>query len=343
MWRWVGVIKEDSMEKLHNLLNLKVMLLAVLAVALAACGGGGGGGGGSGVEPAVYSGNTSAALVTAANAHDLALDAYSNSNSSSASMPGFAASLSPVVSRDVGLGFPSSINVMRSALSLIEQVSVKDAINSSSFAKAIITETESFPGSCGGTAKMTLSLNDQTGVFTGNIRYSSYCELEVLLTGDMTMSGQFDFFTEWFDSMTLSYGALRVQALGVSATLTGSIEINDFSNLAGVLDMAIRDDATNEVYQIEDMLVAFDTGAGYLDMILEGRFYDPELGYLDIETVTELRVYADDVWPSSGEFIGTGGNNTKVRFVAFSSTYLIEADTTGDMVYDYSETFNWLQ
>jgi hypothetical protein len=79
---------------------------------------------------------------------------------------------------------------------------------------------------------------------------------------------------------------------------------------------------------------------------MAGRFYDPNSGYAIVSTVTPLRIYDFAVWPDSGVLVatgalGVGGGATRARLSAFGTVYTVDADTTGDGFYDYSEFNTW--
>ena len=329
-----------------RVLFIRMKFLLVVAT-LTACGGGGGGGGGNGIVPVTYNGNTSAALVDISNAHDLARNSYEHSSSGTASVGAFAASLSDPHMLGQDSGLPRAVNVIRSVLSMFEQVNVQAMTEANPVAKATVSVSDTLSGSCGGSAKLTLSADDQTGVFSGRISYSNFCEMEVVIGGDMTVSGVIDLFWGSIESITLNFAAVRTQVQGASVTITGSIALSiPGSSAESLLNMVMRNDTTGFVYQLENMQVDVTSGAGYVDMTMEGRIYEPIQGYLDVTTVSAFRVYDGNNWPSSGELIGVGAvgglsGNTQVRFRAFTSTYLVEADTTGDGSFDFSQTYDW--
>ena len=87
---------------------------------------------------------------------------------------------------------------------------------------------------------------------------------------------------------------------------------------------------------------SFIIGGDFVGLVLTGKYFDPDYGYVDITTPTPLKIYYVDVFPTEGIIIldganGLVGGNTKARFTAINDTsYMVEADTTGDGAYDYN-------
>jgi hypothetical protein len=114
------------------------------------------------------------------------------------------------------------------------------------------------------------------------------------------------------------------------------------------MDILIQDNITAEVYWVNDYTLRITQGAGYTEIEASGRFYHPGHGYVIVTTLEPLVVNDADWSPSSGMLmvegtIGPGGSYTAARLTALSSTtYLVEADTDGDGLFDdYSEEFLW--
>ena len=96
------------------------------------------------------------------------------------------------------------------------------------------------------------------------------------------------------------------------------------------------------------MTEGIDGGGWFVEVVLTGRYFDPDYGYADFTSSTPLKIYDVDMFPSEGIFIldganGIVGGSTITRFTALNNTsYMIEADTTGDGAYDYkSVAINW--
>ncbi|RJQ44669.1 MAG: hypothetical protein C4538_09860 [Nitrospiraceae bacterium] len=83
-------------------------------------------------------------------------------------------------------------------------------------------------------------------------------------------------------------------------------------------------------------------GANYIDFEMNGKYYEPAYGYVELSTKRPFRIYDNEKWPLRGEFIFTGNSRTSARFVILSNTeYAVEVDTDGDGFYDWSKIVNW--
>lgn len=83
--------------------------------------------------------------------------------------------------------------------------------------------------------------------------------------------------------------------------------------------------------------------SGYVEFEVSGRYYDPDYGYVDFHTDTPFHIDDGDEWPSAGVLIVEGEGGTEAQLTALSSTtYIVDADTDGDGIYDWdSGVLNW--
>ena len=107
------------------------------------------------------------------------------------------------------------------------------------------------------------------------------------------------------------------------------------------LNCILKNDTTKAAYKVENFDIALTNGAGYVDAILSGRYYDPDQGYIDITTPTSLHINGTDYWPSNGVFHATG-NNDAATFTALSNTtYQLDIDSNNDGSPDITTTGAW--
>ena len=138
-----------------------------------------------------------------------------------------------------------------------------------------------------------------------------------------------------FTSMTI---VLRNQ----SVTLDGRIRVSYLTSPPFmVLSYVYKDNNTGVSYWLKDLVVEMVAGLDYVDITdIMGRYYDPDQGYVEVEIEESIRMYDDDIFPSSGKFslVGAEGNqggNTKASLEFLSeTTFLVEADTDGDGAFD---------
>lgn len=322
--------------------KMGIAIVSILAVGLlAACGGGGGGGAGGGGAAVNYTGITAQAVITTANADDLTVGGFQNGTIGQSS-----GSIAVVAQEDVVGGRPRGIVVSDAIEHALQQADITSLQATEVATGAVQTVSDSINGTCGGVFSFTITLDDISGEFDGTGTFSSYCDLDTTLNGGVSFSGVIDPFTLVFDQLSISTNSLTTQLCGESFTVAGTISLSN-SGLTAVVneDMLVRDDASGVVYWADIQITVTD-GPGYTDISETGRFYDPLFGYADIVTITPLRIFDFDVWPSSGVLaaegdLGIAGGATSAQLTASGASYTIEADTTGDGLFDYMDTQAW--
>jgi hypothetical protein len=325
-------------EKGGNKMRSKFFTLLVLTAIsfmfiLGGCGGGGGGdGGGGGSSSIAYTGEQTQAAIDESNAEDVATGALA------AGQLGDAFGVLSV-DQEAGASKPGSFRTLQVPLTLGNALrSIHLEILPQNIRPAeIITEEDSWTGECGGFVSYVISLNDITGEFNGSFRFSDFCEDDVVMDGNATFSGLFNFDTEDFDTATFAFDLLTVDDIEGNMTMSGDISM-DFtvSPIICVIEIFARDNDTNKVYWIHNYSTNITEGPGYVEIEIFGTFYDPDHGFIRITTQEAFVVDDDDDWPKSGILICEGENNTKARLTALSAfTYRVEADTDGNGTYDW--------
>jgi YVTN family beta-propeller protein len=215
--------------------------------------------------------------------------------------------------------------------------------------RAVVTETDTVNGECGGSASYTISVDDQTGQFSGNFTYSSYCSLDVVISGSVSFSGQVNINTGDIESFSFSFSNLTVTSDGDSLTLDGDVSFEITGSQATItIDMLVKDNTTAKVYWLSDWTMTFTEEADHVVFQMSGHYYDPDHGYVIISTPVPFVVYYGEDGPREGQLVITGntgiaGGSTMARLTALSpTTFQVEADTDGDGVYDWnSGPINW--
>ena len=106
-------------------------------------------------------------------------------------------------------------------------------------------------------------------------------------------------------------------------------------------DMMVRDNDTGRVCKYENYQMDMAAGDTHADITVNGRYYDPDYGYVDLETTTAFMTRYGDPYPAIGRLVltgekGAGGGSTTARLTALSGNQCqVEADTDGDGVYEY--------
>jgi len=314
----------------HKVLQYIFLLCVIFLGIISIIGTGGGGGGGSAPPPITYSGLTTQAEITDANAELFAAGAFG------AGRTGTTFSDMGAVEKS-GDGDISSFRIFSISQVLKDAVLQVDlsSITSPPFIGASKSSTEDGP--CGGTVSYSIQYNETTGVFSGTFTFKSYCDSGVVISGSTTVSGTINLGTSMIEDIHFKFTNLS----DGSSTLRGDLYM-DFtvSPIRIDYDTYLKDNATNTVYWAQDYVIKItegvDVDGDYLDVeINSGNYYEPDYGYVTITTPTPFRIYVSDLYPREGVMVATGTGSTKVRLTAISNTECqIDADLNGDDIYD---------
>jgi hypothetical protein len=289
-----------------------------------------------------YTGATTPATITDGNATELASTAYQGGNS------GGSFALLGVVADSAGGAGGGTARAM--AVSRVLQ----DAVRAARFAphtspQVAVGVTRSVSGSldagnCGGTASFSGTANDVTGEFHATFNFSGWCNDGVTVAGHVTASGQVDVSTDdpqlveiefQFGVLTVSDGTDTFRASG---TITASFGATD--SLTTNMDYALGDGTT---FRVANLAFTRSPTTGGEGVTITGRVYHPIHGYVEVTTPQALVVETGQEFPSSGELVATGANNSKARLTALSTTqFQIDVDVDGDGNYETNlGTFTW--
>lgn len=313
---------------------------AVLAVAVAvsaACGGGGGGGA-SGVT---YSGVTTAAPVTSGNAVDLTTTAYQGGSSGgSLTLVGAAVDQASADQGTVAMRTLTVARVLEDAV----RAARFDAPSSDPMAAGAVVSTSATldPGNCGGTASYSGTVNDVTGEIRATFSFNAWCNDGVTVSGSLTAVGQVDTATETLVSLEFSFTVLTVSTDTDSFSATGTIAV-DLSGSSDSLTVTMDfrgSDGT--VYRISDFVLTVTPDVGGESVTIEGRFYHPTHGYVDVTTPQPLVIPDGSAYPSTGQVVVRGDNSGAQLTALSTTTFQIDLDVDGDGTYETPlGTFNW--
>ncbi|MDO8786088.1 MAG: hypothetical protein Q7J12_07715 [Syntrophales bacterium] len=317
-----------------------IILLPVL-LSMYGCGGGGGDGGGasSGIT---YSGITTQATINQANATNIAEGAYEGGQ-----VGGSVGSFGAV--QETKIDRPRCLQLTQAIEKAIRQIDVH-APPRVVASGATASESGSIPGSCGGTASYAVQADDTTGAFSGNITFNNFCSEGTIINGAAAFSGTININTEQLSQFTLTFQSITATSGADSFTLDGTLTFifQGSTSFTATMEMRLRDNSTGKVYRVNNFVMTVSVASDYVQFGLSGRFYDPDYGYVDISTSTPFRINSGQNWPSQGVMILTGktgiaGGSTKARLTVNSATtFVVDADTNGDDIYDWtSGNQNW--
>jgi len=310
-----------------------ICLTSLVVFFVYGCGGGGGGGG---VNPGItYTGATTQAIIDENNAEEIATGSYEGGNISSSLNIVGAISDSILVKQPLALDLAVSFNGI---IDKIENLVGENKINLG----AIETVNETIYGNCtvGGSASLSLSVNDQNGDFTGSVTFNNYCVTppQITLSGNVSVMGNVNLNNETITYFDMDFINLTAESGGESIRMNGSIDL-DFDLLSRLTRMAIsfiiKDVNLAKTYKVDNLVYQYTYGSGYFSYTLTGRYYDHDYGYVEMTTDTAFKVYTSNILPSEGILILTGDNGTVAKLIVINETsFYVVADTDGDSNFD---------
>jgi hypothetical protein len=287
-----------------------------------------------------YTGKTSEVVIDDANASEIAANAYSSGNRGVVfgALGGSAGNISK--SQPAGPGRPLLVDIARALQHSLEAIDYSAAAGQST-AAALHTAEDTVSGSCGGSGSYEIHVDDETGVFSGSLTFSNYCDDAVTINGQATFSGSVDLDTEELESFHMGFDSITGTCGSESFTLDGDVDVAKVGNSAVMtMDMLIEDNTLDKVYKVEDYQLTVSEQWYYTSVQASGRFYDPDYGYVTLSTESPLLIDDNANYPYSGRLVLTGkvgsaGGPTRARLTAIcANTCQVEADTDGDGSYD---------
>jgi len=197
--------------------------------------------------------------------------------------------------------------------------------------------------------------------FTGTLAVSfNGCLIDgVTLNGTaMLRVDHFEFAMQRPTDFTLSFSRLTLRGSGLSIDAGGSLRwLLTGTGCCGVgvtferytitANIVSQDKSTGKTTKTEPLAIMNEerltSTSTSLTMIVSGRVFDPDHGYVDITTPTPL--FFDTVtqlFPNSGQMLLTGTGNRSVRVTALSATLATLAlDLDGNGVPENTATVKW--
>jgi hypothetical protein len=318
-----------------------ILFIFCLIFSFIGCGGGGGGssndggGGGGGDGSITYTGRTTPATITEANAEDLVFG----------SLLGLEIGGSFSLNADSGggklvdkQGQTNSIHPIAINLPLVLNNTAKNIFYAHSKKSSSIsiarTATNTINGNCGGTATYTINVNDTAGSYEGTFIFAQYCEDGIVISGGTDINGTLNLATGDIITVTYLFDNLTIDEF----IYKGNVSVNDAVTPQRItLDLLVKDSALDKVYWAKEYsILVNEITATDSEIEVTGTYYDPDQGYVTVSTREPLIVSTED-WPILGIMLCIGGNNTKTKLTAISaSSYRLEVDTNGDDTYDYN-------
>jgi len=324
--------KEKGDVRMNRGARIGTVLLVLVALSLSSCGGGGGGG--SSASP--YTGLSTPAVVTAANADNIARQAFQGGDL------GASTTLAPARSGDTrpAAERPIALTLVRFLSGATNAAFSSPADVRAPAPRAMVTVDNTLSDGMGGSAHYTLSVNDQTGAFTGTFAFTNYHgDGGGVINGPVAVSG-----IAGQVSMQILFDFQSIHVVdpvsGEDVTAFGTVNMTidlGTGNVAGgvTINMVFVDNLTHKTLWLSNVTLTENIGTGFSDATLSGRIYLHDYGYLDMTTLVPFHYLAGNSYPSAGQFTVTGNENRKVQLTVIDTTqYRLDVDTNGDGVWE---------
>ncbi len=329
---------------------------AVLAVFLfVGCGGGGGGGS----SASLYTGLTGPAEFTQDNVVDVATQAYQAGTmaSSAAVMP-----LGGPEYTDYGEESPRAIALVQLLRGVAERVlfpasSPSHAMSENTAAPLdVVTESDTIYDGLGGSASYTMTLDTSTGEFFGTFTFTNWHgDGDEQISGTTSVEGVFNQSTGEFTRMQFTFHAVTMVDGPESVTLTGSVDLSA-SGLSptATIELYLEENGTGKTVWIHGYTMTFTDGPDinppdgapdYTDVVISGRIYLHDYGYVVISTPAPFRFNSGSDNPDAGilRIEGNLGRSAQFHVIDESSGYFVEADLDADDTYEWvSIDYPWV-
>lgn len=320
-------------------------LVLFAASTLVACGGGGGGGGG--VEPVVYTGNTSAAVISPLNASKLV-----------GNLMGSQATAATIVEPTGGGAATGQRRALDAAMLVPRlQSSLRARVLPLGAPRAwpqAVQIDETAPCDNGvGFIRTAGTLSD---AYTGTVTMT----FGGCLSGTTTLDGEATLTISAFNmgwgmptDVSLSFARLTIRGPNVSIDSGGSLRLQiDPSTSTETLtsNLVTRDNIAATESKSENLAIVSAPGnfnmPGSITASVNGRIYDQLHGYVDASTLVPLLFQsADQLFPLSGQLMLAGAPNHRIRATALSATVVrLELDLAGQgFPIDGSAVVRWAE
>ena len=334
------------------------LVAGVLSIFLLA-GCGGGGGGGNSASP--YTGLTSQASLTQDNVVDITTEAYQ-----AGYLTVSATTVTPLGETGPGrspAGDSLAVALVRVLRDVADQVDMPRGAPSrplsDALAPPLVVETVSdtiFDG-LGGSISYTLTLDTDTGNFSGTFTFSNWHgDADSMISGSTSVSGHYDQIAGAIDRIRFIFHAVAMLVGPDSVTLTGTVDLS-LTPPTGTssIEMYLKNDATGKTVWINGYLVVMTDGPDespidgipdYTDVNVSGKIYLHDYGYVVVSTPTPFRIYDGSVSgnPSGGvlQIDGSEGRSARLVVIDESTGYYVEADLNADGTYEWTSiTYPW--
>jgi hypothetical protein len=338
-----------------TILNKHIFSLVILifyagfCLIMSSCGGGGGGGSGGGDGGISYTGVTTQAYITAANANELFSLIWNGVPSSVSISPVTAISkTTPTITQEIA--------APRHFINRMKDIPLSDLKRFDKRSIAFLRATsinERHEGSVSGTLTITGDIDPNT--FTGSLTmtYVNYNDGDAY-TSDGTLIFKIDGYDVAYGIITdgtMSFTLWTIKSAGSDVSMSGSIRIQESLQKNSdtlAVTMNGRDNISKDVFRFENFVVA----TLYNNVLIptsgsetfRGRVYDGPYGYVDVGTNNPFvySSYPEENPDSGGPVILSGAGNSSAALTPISRNYVkIEVDADRDFIYESKNAYAW--
>lgn len=299
---------------------IRKFLVAALLSLMAGCGGGGGDNGPA--APSGYTGNTAPAAITAANAEEIAVNAYSGGE--------FATSLGMLKTTSAAAQAPDQPMLQGIVQTL--QDSVASLAPAQKRAAKVVSATASAQGTVpgySGSFSYDFTVSD-SGAARGTIAYNAYMEDidSAVISGTVSFSANYNQSTDSFSSFRMTFAGLTASADGENVTMSGTVAVSVSGYTSTTtMNMVLTDNVALRTYGLSNYRMVLVETVNGTSLTLSGAYYDSVDGYVVISTVTPVTTSDLSYEPDAGVLLFTGSNGTRARLTFTDTGYIVEADT----------------
>lgn len=313
--------------------------LIITLFLLFACGGGSGGGDDSEPPPLEeeinYTGLKSPAVITTGNADELAAGIFNTDTDVDTSIVGVV-----IDENTTNVHVPLYSTLSRALTDAVKRFDFHSVLSG-----AIVTQEET--QQCdSGTVDMYIEIDDVTGGFDGYMSYNDCVRGDMYTDGTIDFVGRIDLNNTNNIQMTMTFTHLIESYGAESNTYKGKIfTMETLSTYNQVIDYLVRNNMTDSIFMYEDYRINLTDMYSHVAMTLNGRYYHPSHGYIDIITsdINNIIIEYYQYWPGSGIVTATGDNSSfKIDCEGQDiNTYTLAVDADGDGDYEYANIKNW--
>lgn len=299
------------------------------------------GGGSSSSSP--YTGITTAAVITPANADNIVRGAYQGGDTG-ASLVGPLGATTRETRNVSAAGLPKVLSIVQGLKEITEKAFRQRFTSGSVAPRTIVSISGTVYDGYGGSVSYTLSVENLRGGFTGSFTATNYRgDGGGTFSGTMTVSGTYNLFADEFDEINITLSAITVADDSSSVAVSGSVHLLNGNPATGSMSVYLTDNGTGKTDWIESLTIGVTEGAGYTEATLSGKIYLHDYGFVGVSTPTPFHYPAGSTYPSSGTMIVTGASNGRARLtVSDSTTYIVDVDADGDGTYEISGSHTWI-